>query len=283
MKNLFLGLFMLVLGLAGVIPEAEARRMGGGGSFGMQRQAIPAPAPRPPAAAPQQSPNRQQPGAAPASTGGRSWMGPIAGLAAGLGIAALFAHLGLGDELASFVMLALLAFGALMLFRLLMRRGGRVDDTSGMQYAGQSAGSSRSVAPVQHKPSLAKGGTSRERFDADAFARQAKVQFIRLQAAHDAGNVEDIGEFTTPEVFAEIRQQMAERGQADQTTDVIELNADVIEVTEEAGRYIVSVRFSGLLREQVDAAPEGFDEVWHLTKPVAGGAGWLIAGIQQSA
>lgn len=281
MKNLFLGLFMLVFSVAGVIPEAEARRMGGGGNFGMQRQANPAPAPRPPAAAPQQSPNRQQPGAAPASAG-RSWMGPIAGLAAGLGIAALFAHLGLGEELASFVMLALLAFGALMLFRLVMRRGNRIDDTA-VQYAGQSAGNSRSVAPVQDRPSLAKGGTSRERFDADAFARQAKVQFIRLQAAHDAGNVEDIREFTTPEVFAEIRQQMAERGGADQTTDVLELNADVIEVTEEAGRYIVSVRFSGLLREQVDAAPEGFDEVWHLTKPVGGGAGWLIAGIQQSA
>lgn len=283
MKNLFLGLFMLVFGLAGVIPEAEARRMGGGGSFGMQRQANPAPAPRPPAAAPQQNPNRQQPGAAPASTGGRSWMGPIAGLAAGLGIAALFSHLGLGEELASFVMLALLALGALMLFRLVMRKGGRVDDTSGMQYAGQTAGSSSSVAPVQDKPSLAKGGAARERFDAEAFARQAKVQFIRLQAAHDAGNVDDIREFTTPEVFAEIRQQMAERGGADQTTDVVELNAEVIEVSEEAGRYIVSVRFSGLVREQSDAAPEGFDEVWHLTKSVAGGGGWLIAGIQQSA
>lgn len=281
MKNLFLGLFMLVFSVAGVIPEAEARRMGGGGNFGMQRQANPAPAPRPPAAAPQQSPNRQQPGAAPSSAG-RSWMGPIAGLATGLGIAALFAHLGLGEELASFVMLALLAFGALMLFRLIMRRGDRVDDSAGLQYAGQSAGSSSSIAPVQDKPSLAKGGSSGERFDADAFVRQAKVQFIRLQAAHDAGNVDDIREFTTPEVFAEILQQMAERGEADQTTDVLELNADVIEVSEEAGTYIVSVRFNGLLREQVDTGPEGFDEIWHLTKPVTGSSGWLIAGIQQS-
>lgn len=284
MKNLFVSVFMLVFAFAGVIPEAEARRMGGGGSFGMQRQANPAPAPRPPAASPQQSPNRQQPGAAPASAGGRSWMGPIAGLAAGLGIAALFSHLGLGEELASFVLLALLAFGAIIAFRLLMRRGSRNGEPAGMQYAGQAAGRSAFTSPVLEKAAVPAGsGSNRERFDSEAFARQAKVQFIRLQAAHDAGDLEDIRGFTTPEVFAEIRQQMAERGSAAQNTDVVDLNAEVVEVAEESGRYVVSVRFTGLVREEAGSAPVAFDEVWHLVKPVSGGSGWLIAGIQQTA
>jgi len=93
--------------------------------------------------------------------------------------------------------------------------------------------------------------------------------------------LEDIRAFTTPEVFAEIRMQLAERGSTPQRTDVVELNAEVLEVAEENGQYIVSVRYSGLLREEVDAAPAPFDEIWHLTKPVSGARGWLIAGIQQ--
>lgn len=287
MKNLFLGLFMLFFGLVGAVPDAEARRMGGGGNFGMQRQVNPAPS-RPPAASPQQSPSRQQPAAAP---GTRSWLGPIAGLAAGLGIAALFSHLGLGEELASFVMLALLAFGALMLFRMFMRRGAvRTNDHTAMQFAGPSA--DQSSARINGKSALAASpGTmgsldssgSRENFDREAFARQAKVQFIRLQAAHDAANLDDIRTFTTPEVFAEIRQQIAERSSIEQRTDVVELVAEVIDVTEDSRQYIVSVRFSGFLRESPDTAPSSFDEIWHLTKPLAGSSGWVIAGIQQAA
>jgi predicted lipid-binding transport protein (Tim44 family) len=118
-------------------------------------------------------------------------------------------------------------------------------------------------------------------FDAEGFARQAKLNFICLQAANDSGNLDDLREFTTPEVFAELKMQLAERGNAEQRTDVVELNAEVVEVAEEAGRYVVSVRFNGLLREEAGGPPSHFDEIWHLTKPVAGGSGWVVAGIQQ--
>ena len=119
-------------------------------------------------------------------------------------------------------------------------------------------------------------------FDAEGFQRIAKMIFIRLQAANDAGNLDDLREFTTPEVFAEICMQLNERRGSEQRTDVVELNADVIDVAEEDNRYIVSVRFTGLLREEADAAPAPFDEIWHLTKPRSGSGGWLIAGIQQA-
>ncbi|MFB1029940.1 MAG: Tim44-like domain-containing protein, partial [Thauera sp.] len=133
-------------------------------------------------------------------------------------------------------------------------------------------------APAQSGLDKARAGG----FDTEGFARQAKLNFIRLQAANDAGNLDDLREFTTPEVFAELCMQLNERKGAEQRTDVVELNAEVIDVAEENDRYVVSVRFSGLLREQADAAPEAFDEIWHLSKPLAGSAGWLIAGIQQS-
>ena len=76
--------------------------------------------------------------------------------------------------------------------------------------------------------------------------------------------------------------QLNERRGTEQRTDVVELNADVIDVAEDDNRYIVSVHFTGLLREEADAAPAPFDEIWHLSKPLSGNGGWLIAGIQQA-
>ena len=106
--------------------DSEAARLGGGKPAGMQRSAAPKPtpttppsnaAPTTPAAAP------TTPGA-PAAAPARSWMGPLAGLAAGLGIAALFSHFGMGEGLADFVMIALVALAAVVVIRLLLQRFG---------------------------------------------------------------------------------------------------------------------------------------------------------------
>lgn len=277
MKQFLLSLIVAVFALGVAAPDAEAKRFGGGSSFGMQRQAKPAPAPRQPAA------TQTQPSSAAAAGKPRSsWMGPIAGLAAGLGLAALFSHLGLGEEFGSLVLMVLLAGGAFLLFRMLTRGGATAPNR--MQYAGAERAGTVAGAPARFDAQPAGSSVSSSLpagFDAEAFAREAKVQFIRLQAAYDAGDLEDIRAFTTPEVFAEVRMQIAERRTATQRTDVVELDAVVQEVAEENGQYIVSVRFSGLLREEADAAPAPFDELWHLVKPVAGGRGWQIAGIQQ--
>jgi predicted lipid-binding transport protein (Tim44 family) len=118
-----------VAGLAAVFTpiEAEAKRFGGGKSTGMQRDmpaqrnATPdAPTTAPTAAAPAAAGATGAAGAAAASRPG--WMAPVAGLAAGLGIAALASYLGFGEELANFLMIALLAVAAIVVVRLLMRR-----------------------------------------------------------------------------------------------------------------------------------------------------------------
>jgi predicted lipid-binding transport protein (Tim44 family) len=111
--------------------------------------------------------------------------------------------------------------------------------------------------------------------------RNAKVNFIRLQASNDAGNLDDIREFTSPEMFAEIKMGMSERGATKQETDVAQLNGEVLDVAEEANRYIVSIRFTGLISEEKGAAPAPFDEIWHMTKPTDNSRGWVLAGIQQ--
>ena len=118
-------------------------------------------------------------------------------------------------------------------------------------------------------------------FDAAAFERSAKVNFIRLQAANDAGNLDDIRQFTTPEMFAELKMALAERGAATQKTDVLSVEAKVIDVEEDADRYMVSVRFAGVIRDDSGAPDESFNEIWHLSKSRQANSGWLLSGIQQ--
>ena len=315
MKSLVIALAVAFVAAIAVPTEAEARRFGGGGFSGMQRstpRTAPAAAPTKPA-----TPNAQpgQAGAAGAAAAAprRSWMGPIAGLAAGLGLAALMSHLGLGAEFANIIMLALLGVVAFVAIRFLMRRfaPGAAGNARGMHYANANVGSpgastgTHSVRPFDTQlPAPAAGSsafgngfdahaaTLHDRgesvnslpagFDAAGFERIAKMIFIRMQTANDAGDLNDLRNFTTPEMFAAARLDLQERGAMAQRTDVVRVDAEVLDVASQAEQQIVSVRFHGLIREEAESVAEPFDEVWHLVKPADGSREWAIAGIQQS-
>ncbi len=305
MKRLVIAAFAAVVGLGMITTDAEAARLGGGKSFGMNRNAstMKAPASPPPtqAAPASAAASAAAPAAAGAATAAKSgmsrWMGPIAGLAAGLGIAALMSHLGMGEAMGNFLMIALLAVAAVVVFRMIFRKK-QPEAAAGMNYAGAGAGVNATprLEPMQFDGGkVGAGGTAAAvagtasagqrsilaGFDVDGFVRQAKLNFMRMQAANDRGDMDDIKLFTAPEIFAEIQMQYQERGKSAQQTDVLDLHAELLDVTEEAALYIASVRFYGQLRESANAANESFDELWHLTKSRQGSGGWLVAGIQQ--
>lgn len=284
MKKMFVALFAAVIGLGMVVQDVEAKRLGGGRSFGMSRdsatmkQAAPAPAPMAPAPSAVPGKAAAAPAAAaPQPSGMSRWLGPIAGLAAGIGLASLLSHFGLGEGMASMLMILLLVVAAVFVFRLLFRRS-----QPQPAYAGSAA------PPMRFEPLTAPATGSGAAapvsvpagFDAEGFLRQAKLNFIRLQAANDRGDLEDLKQFTAPEVYAEIQMQFEERGRAKQETDVMHLDAELLELLSEPERYVASVRFSGQIREAAGGGGEAFAEVWHLTKPASGG-GWVVAGIQQ--
>ena len=295
MKRILLSLFVALLSLSFAAAPVEAKRLGGGGSSGMKRatpapqQSQPVPAkPAAPAAVPGTTPP------APVAAPKRSWLGPIAGIAAGLGIAALMSHFGMGGEMGSILTMLLLAGAAFFVIRFLMQRfgPGAAARQQGLQYAAAGAspfggapafGSGGGVQPG-NEPSLAASpaGSLPAGFDAPAFERIAKLIFNRMQAANDARNLEDLRQFATPEMFATFRLELQERSAATQQTDVVQLNAQVLDFAQEAERQIVSVRFHGLIREEKDAPTTTFDEVWHLVKPADGRSDWAIAGIAQS-
>ena len=299
---------VLTLGLSLGVGDAEAaKRLGGGKSVGMQKQT--ASPDKAPGATPAQAPNNATaataaaPGAAAAAAPKRSWMGPLAGLAAGLGLAALASHFGFGEGLANMLLIGLAVMAVLAVVGIVMRKRAAAQQQGaagpgGMQYAAAGLNPTDTQQPKRFDVSmpgssngsqigsqigsgLASPSAIPADFDSAAFERNAKVQFIRLQAANDASNLDDLREFTTPEMFAELRMDITDRGAVVSKTEVVQVDASVLEVVEEANRYVVSVRFNGSVQESGTAQPEAFDEVWHLVKARAGSGGWLVAGITQ--
>lgn len=217
---------------------------------------------------------------------GNKWLGPLAGIAAGLGLAALFSHFGLGEGMGTILMIVLAVVAVMFLVSMLRKK----KQQPAMQYAGAGApyggGMQQPVSqPLSGSSTAAPAQSARNipaDFPVDSFLRSAKTSFIRLQAANDRKDLNDIREYTTPEMFAEISMQMQERDDAPQKTDVLAINTDLLEVANESDYAIASVRFTGQLREN-DGAPESIDEIWHVQKDLRDDKSvWLLAGIQQT-
>ena len=280
MKRFAIFLTIVLTSFALLATTAEAKRFGGGGSIGKQRT-MSAPPQKAPAAAPTPG-TPAQPAAAPQPAGNK-WLGPLAGLAIGAGLGALFASGGLGGMggmLGSILMAV--AAAALVMFLISMFRR---KQQPAMQYAGAGAPYAGTQEPLSGGASSVSVPVAAANIPADfpveSFLRSAKTSFIRLQAANDRKDLNDIREYTTPEMFAEISMQIKERDNTPQKTDVDSVNADLLEVSNENDLAIASVRMSGQLREN-NGAPENFDEIWHVQKNLKDDKSvWLLSGIQQ--
>jgi predicted lipid-binding transport protein (Tim44 family) len=263
-----------IIGFGGalVATDAEARRIGGGRNVGAQRNVTAPPAQTPAKPAQQQAGQGQQGAQQAAPAAART---PWAGILGGLALGGILGYLFGGSGLFGFLLLALLAIAAVVGVRALMSR--RAGAPQPVQLAGMRE-------TVNVTPGEATGGSLTLKnssipagFDAAGFLRAAKLNFLKLQTANDAGRLEEIREFTTEELYDALKGELAERGE----TEVAALEADLLELATEGDRHWASVRFSGQVREAPDAAPEAFAEIWNLVKPADGSSGWLLAGIQQ--
>ena len=309
MKKAFVALIVAAMTLSVGITNVEAKRMGGGGSFGKQsssasRQAqSPAPMQNQAAAAKPAVPA----GAAAAAPKPSPWKGILGGALLGLGLGALLSHLGLGGALASMIStiltIALIALAAMFIYRMFRRKseasqprpawaapnGGHPADSTATPKIGSLLEPAQPPAAPQGSGFGGGFGTAEPvaaygipaGFDAVGFVRNAKTYFIRLQAAWDKADINDIREFTTPEMFAELRLQLQERGASSNQTDVVSLDAEVLGVETVGNDYIASVKFFGFIKEDPNSSPAQFAEIWNLSKPAAGQGGWVLAGIQQ--
>lgn len=320
---------VMVLILACVSMDADARRMGGGKSFGKQSNRVT----QRESATPAQSGNAanagQKNGAAGAAGAAKPWGGMLGGLAAGLGLAWLASSLGLGAEFGQILLIAMLAMIAFAVFNMLKRKqrapqsaaatqhtpfafGGAANNaattaTTEKTYSPANVGNDASARPWERSGGSAFDANSSTSsnsgataigsalagaqtwgipagFDTEGFIAAAKENFTRLQDAWDRFDMKLFRVLMTDEMVAEVRQQIADRPTSEQfqnhPTEILLLNAQLLGIEEIDGEYMASVEFSGMLREQASAGPSPFREVWNMTKPVNGGAGWLVAGIQ---
>jgi len=299
----------VALGLAGLLAlgavaanDAEAKRLGGSQSIGRQSQSASptGQGQRTQTAQPAQQ-GAQAPGAAPRNR----WMAPLAGLAAGLGIAALLSSLGLAEGLAQMLsnalLIGLVVFAGVMLFRFIANRR-RLNLAYGHDSANQKqpngwsflhqAKQAQGDTNIRDWPRTAMGSTSTGTAgnvrapestieDQTAFLVSAKAMFMRLQGAWDRADQGDLFELTTLEMFSRLKQDLESRGSEPSRTDVIQLDAQVVSTESNAGETLVSVRFYGQMREDEAQTAQPFQEVWHMVRNADGKQSWRLAGIQQ--
>lgn len=259
------------------------------------------------------------PAAAAAAAPKKPWGAMLGGLAAGLGLAWLASSLGLGEAFGQFILIALAVLLAMVAFGWFMRRRQMAStDRSPYAFQGAGAGNVATPQPAYRPENVGNDASARpwERshtafdnagtqggstgivigsglasnwsvpagFDAEGFLKAAKSNFILLQAAWDQADMTTLRAMMTDGMLSEISAQLAEREQhtdgALNLTEVEMLQAQLLGIEELGDGYLASVEFSGMVREDLNAGPSPFREVWNMSKPRDGSRGWMVAGVQ---
>ena len=165
-------------------------------------------------------------------------------------------------------------------------RGGDSTNIFGQNVGGQTSSNNAPFgsAPVNNAPFGAaytqSGSQLPDGTEPAAFLRVARQRFNHIQSMNTASNISEIQRYLTPELY----QSMYNDIMSNQDQDVAEfsnLNAMVVDSSTDNGQYIVSVRFTGTVSEDLNSLPQPFAEIWHFTKPAGSNQDWVVAGIQQ--
>nr|WP_312821139.1 Tim44-like domain-containing protein [Acinetobacter oleivorans] len=114
-----------------------------------------------------------------------------------------------------------------------------------------------------------------------AFLRIARQRFNHIQSMNTASNIEEIRRYLTPELYSSMYNDIMENQDQD-VAEFSNLNAMVVDSATENGQYVVSVRFTGTVSEDLNSLPQPFTEIWHFVKPAGSQQDWVVAGIQQA-
>ena len=297
--------------------NADAARLGGGKSVGKQssnvtqREAVkPATPATPPAAAPTAAPKKPW-GAmlgGLAAGLGLAWLASSLGLGAAFGQIIMFALLALIIMVVGGFLYRKFKGGNAEPAKSPLAFQGAGNATTPRNYSPENVGNDASARPWERNSMAfdagsqasgnAPGGGSMigsglagsqawgvpDGFDADGFLKACKANFLTLQDAWDKSDISSLRIMMTDEMLSEIKTQLADReshtGVGVNKTDVQMLDANLLGIEEMSDKYMASVEFSGMIREDMSAGASSFREVWNMTKPKSGSGGWLVAGVQ---
>ncbi|MEY3136171.1 MAG: Tim44 domain-containing protein [Burkholderiales bacterium] len=303
MNNRFLSITMvLLLGFSSLTAEA-ARRMGSGKSMGQQSNNVSQTQGTKPA---QNATPASPANSAAAAPQRRPWGAMLGGLAAGLGLAWLASSLGFGEEFGQIIMFGLIAMAIMMAVGYFMRRkaaanmgspnGSLAYQGASTSYPAQQPTTMFKAQPntqALHTSSMIGSAVSGFQpnwsipagFDVDGFLAQAKANFVTMQDAWDRSDTSSLRQMMTDSMLNEIKAQIAERDAASSVgqmsmTEVVSLEAKLLGIEESQDGYLASIEFTGMIREEPNALPESFKEIWNMSRSKHDNSGWLLAGIQ---
>lgn len=287
MKNIWT-IFAVLLVFAFTPLTAEAKRFGGGKSFGSTRQTAPAqPAARPDAATPAQ-------GSAAAANAGKKGMmgGLLGGLLAGGLIGALLGGAFEGIQFMDILIIGLLAF---VIFRLLRRRAPVAQQHA---YPGPGIPKADQRSPFDAMPPardtvFGNAGNSSSGFTASSipfnlppgfnmngFLAGAREHYRTLQDAWNKNDLVKIQEYVSPELYNDLRTERATLD-GDQHTEVLFVDAELVRADHNASSAEVSIKFTGRYRDTHEGVEEPLTDIWHLQRDLTRpDAPWYIIGIE---
>ncbi|GAA0787333.1 Tim44 domain-containing protein [Marinobacterium sediminicola] len=288
MRTLINSFFALLLGFVMMPDMAEAKRLGGGSSFGKSYSTPQRTAP---------TPTREQTattstaktGTTATGTKSKGFGGLMGGLLAGGLLAALFMGGAFeGIQIMDILLIAVIGF---VLFKLFARRKVQQPQPAyatpdgGMMHQETEPQAAAPQSPVFSGASNAALASSRlnlpEWFNEKAFVEGAQQHFIHLQKAWDTQDWSEIRDYMSEEMFASLQQERAKLPDQ-QHTEVDSVMAELVNFIDEGDHVVASIHFYGWIAESGQPTSE-FSEVWHLNRNMqVAGADWKIVGIEQA-
>lgn len=303
MKKIWL-LLPILFALTLSATHVEAKKFGGGKSFGKLFQTKPSPAKKAPA---KNSDSKQQ---TSTSKGGLG-KGLLGGLLAGGLIAALMGGAFEGVQIMDMILLAVVAFVLIRLFKAMMQskasamepqaaysgqqfKQATTSDSANTSLFGQAenGNSSFTSTPTQQDAAFEedqKGTFGQaesvpfnlpEGFDINNFLSGAREHYRIIQQAWNEAKLDQIEEYVSEELFSHLKKERAELTDK-QHTEVMFVDAELVRADQSFGIAELSIKFSGRYRDQQENVEEDITDIWHLQRDTREeNAPWLIVGIE---
>ncbi|NVD06985.1 DUF1517 domain-containing protein [Vibrio sp. JPW-9-11-11] len=291
MKRLFSLVALLMVSVA-ITPIAEAKKFGGGKSFGKSFKTAPAPK--------QQQQNTNTVGKDQTTTKTQSSKkglmgGLLGGLLAGGLLAAFFGGAFEGIQFMDILIMGLIAFVIFKLMRgMLGSKQGSMNQHRQQPAFGGNA--TKFEQPNVHnfeqqQPGAQSGGFGfgaqtdvphnyPPGFDQVAFINGSREHYRVLQGAWNHNQLDTIEEYVSPSLFEDLKSERAKLD-GEQHTDVMYVDAEIVRADYDASKAQLSLQFSGRYRDAVEGIEENIEDVWHLERDLTvPNAPWLIVGIQ---
>ncbi len=241
--------------------------------------------------------------------------GLLGGLLAGGLLASLFGGMPFhGMQFMDIVILALVAFIAIKLFRSMNRAKATAMNGSHNRYGSatsnwqQQARTASHPFDQSHTSQSQSGGACNYRdsgfgtrhqepqhpstagsdvpfnlpqgFDLNGFLNGARNHYRQIQEAWNNGDMETIREYVSPDLYAHLQKERTAL-QGDQHTEVMYVDAELVRADIAFGKAELSLRFNGRYRDNVERVEEKITDIWHLERDLnQANAPWLIIGIE---